>query len=190
LAALLPRFDVIAADIPEPLGRDPIADALAHAAAKARAVSERLSTPAAVIGADTVVFLGNKSYGKPGDAADALRMWDELGGREHAVVTGFAVSFAGETQVGHAVSRVTLTRPDAGVLIGYVQSRRPLDKAGAYAIQDDDVPTVARLEGCYCNVVGLPLWGLRPLLLAAGVQAARPDKARAVCANCPARPAR
>jgi septum formation protein len=70
----------------------------------------------------------------------------------------------------------------------YVASGRPLDKAGAYAIQDEDVPTVASLEGCYCCVMGLPLWRLRALLLEAGVNARKPHQRIPRCATCPERP--
>ncbi|HEX6032606.1 MAG TPA: Maf family protein, partial [Tepidiformaceae bacterium] len=60
-----------------------------------------------------------------------------------------------------------------------------LDKAGGYAIQHDEWPVVARLDGCYCNVVGLPLWQARALLNAAGIQCRRPDATYERCASCP-----
>jgi septum formation protein len=76
--------------------------------------------------------------------------------------------------------------PDAAIE-AYVASGRPLDKAGAYAIQDEDVPTVASWSGCYCAVMGLPLWRVRVLLEQAGVRCGSPDAAFARCAACPER---
>jgi septum formation protein len=63
-----------------------------------------------------------------------------------------------------------------------------MDKAGAYAIQDTDFGTVTCLEGCYCSVMGLPLWQLRALLEPAGVSCSEPDATRPECATCPDRP--
>ena len=76
---------------------------------------------------------------------------------------------------------------DDAAVDAYVASRRPLDKAGAYAIQDEDVPTVAALHGCYCSVMGLPLWRTRDLLADMGVLAREPHLALPRCAACPER---
>lgn len=187
LAALVPEFAVIVSDIPEFADGNPVDDAIALAAAKARAVAAR-EPHAAVIGADTIVHDGVRSYGKPTDAADAIAMWNALRGREHTVVTGIAVITGGEAHTAVSISTVTLSPLDDHAIANYVASGRPMDKAGAYAIQDEDVPTVATFSGCYCGVMGLPLWGLRRLLEAARIATASPDATFARCAACPERP--
>jgi septum formation protein len=186
LAALVAEFEVVPSDVPEEAAGDPVQDALHLAEAKARAVAETASD-AVVIGCDTIVHDGRRSYGKPVDAADALRMWRELRGRSHRVVTGVAVVFEGKVLTGHSEAAVTLADLGDETIAQYVASGRPLDKAGAYAIQDDDVPTVARLDGCYCCVVGLPLWRLRGLLERAGVACRKPGETYGRCRACPER---
>lgn len=172
-------------DILENVGDDPLADAVAVARAKALAVAAR-QPEAVVIAADTVVFTPARVYGKPRDAAEARSTLRALRGQEHSVVTGLAVARDGTCATAHGLARVTLSPLSDVQIDAYVASGRPLDKAGAYAIQDSDVPTVARIEGCYCCVVGLPLWRLWTLLGAAGVEAEAPRLA--ACAACPDRP--
>ena len=82
---------------------------------------------------------------------------------------------------------MTLAGLDDGTIAEYVASGRPLDKAGGYAIQDEDVPTVHSLEGCYCGVMGLPLWLTRGLLQARGISCADPSATFPRCAVCPER---
>jgi septum formation protein len=185
LAALLDKFEVVPSDIEEPFGHDPVADAESLALAKARAVA--MDNPGAVvIGADTIVFDGGRAYAKPAGEEEALAMWRALRGRAHRVVTGVAVvGPAGFERSGHSISQVTLAGLDDAAVRAYIASGRPMDKAGAYAIQDTDVGTVSRLEGCYCNVVGLPLWRLRALLADAGIACPEPATRRPECASCP-----
>jgi len=111
----------------------------------------------AVLGADTTVTLDNKIMGKPTDAADAMRMLRLLSGRTHRVVTGVAVVTADDVEVAAEVTAVRfLTLSDAEIA-DYVASGEPMDKAGAYAIQGRAARWIPRIEGCYFNVVGLPL---------------------------------
>lgn len=185
LAALLDEFEVVPSDIEEPFGHDPVADAESLALAKARAVA-RANPAAVVIGADTIVFDGGRAYAKPADKAEALAMWRALRGRAHRVVTGVAVvGPAGFERSGHSMSQVTLADLDDAAVRAYIASGRPMDKAGAYAIQDTDAGTVSGLDGCYCNVVGLPLWRLRALLADAGIACPEPAARRPECASCP-----
>lgn len=188
LAALAPAFEVVPSDAAEDLTGDPVADAERLALAKAEAVAAR-EPGALVIGADTIVFDGERSYGKPRDAGDAATMLRALCGRPHTVVTGVAVVGPGTSVTGHSLARVTLAGLSEAAIEAYVASGHPLDKAGAYAIQDDDVPTVSSIDGCYCAVVGLPLWRLRAMLREAGVNSPEPSAARARCATCPEREA-
>lgn len=188
LAALVDEFEVIPADVPEPLTADPHENARQLAAEKAAALSRQFPA-AVVIGADTIVHEYGTSYGKPADAADAVRILRELRGRAHQVVTGVAVATGASFHIESSETTVRMAPLTDGQIAGYVASGRPLDKAGAYAIQDADVPTVASWEGCYCNVVGLPLWRLREMLRACGVDASQPDATISRCAACPERPA-
>ena len=188
LAALVPEFEVVPADVPEHMDGDPAAEAVRLAREKAQAVADRMPG-AVVIGSDTVVHDGEQFYGKPADAADAERMWRALRGRPHQVTTGVAVIGPECSLAGASESNVTLRNLTDEEIAAYVASGRPLDKAGAYAIQDEDVPTVERLDGCYCCVVGLPLWRLQAALTACGVDAREPHLTFERSATCPERPA-
>jgi septum formation protein len=110
-----------------------------------------------VLGADTTVALDNVILGKPEDAADAARMLRLLSGRTHRVITGVAVVTAKGAEVAAEATAVRfLTLSDAEIA-GYVASGEPMDKAGAYAIQGRAARWIPRIEGCYFNVMGLPL---------------------------------
>ncbi len=112
-----------------------------------------------VLACDTVVALEGQVLGKPSDAADAVRMLCALRGRSHLVHTAITLREMGvERRVSDLAStRVTMRTYSDQELAAYVDSGDPLDKAGAYAIQHAGFHPVARFEGCYLNVVGLPL---------------------------------
>ncbi|MXW25654.1 MAG: septum formation protein Maf [Dehalococcoidia bacterium] len=186
LRALLDEFVVEAAGIDERTTDDPRADARRLAREKASAVARR-HPGAVVIGADTIVHDGERAYGKPGDPETAIAMLRALRGRTHLVATGIAIVSASGAASAVSSSQVTLVDLSDDALAAYVESDRPLDKAGAYAIQDEDVPTVSALDGCYCSVMGLPLWRLRALLATAGVVADEPHHALPRCEGCPER---
>jgi MAF protein len=186
LAALLDDFDVVPSAVEETFGAEPVADAGSLALAKARDIAGK-HPGAVVIGSDTIVFDRKCAYGKPENADDAFAMWRALRGRTHWVVTGVAVVAPAYEAVGHTVSEVDLAELDDAAVRAYIASGRPMDKAGGYAIQDTDFGTVTRLEGCYCSVMGLPLWQLRELLTAAGIACRDPGSTRLECASCPGR---
>ena len=178
------RFRVHPAHISEdPLpGEDPIAYVTRLAREKAEAVFRELNTgdsqelrrdaesQLAVLGADTAVTLDNMILGKPADAADAARMLRLLSGRTHRVMTGVAVVTAGGVEVAAEVTAVRfLTLSDAEIA-DYVASGEPMDKAGAYAIQGRAARWIPRIEGCYFNVVGLPLALISSILETAGLE--------------------
>lgn len=134
---------------------------------KARAVArEWTGGPAVVLGADTEVVLDGRYLGKPRDAADAARMLRELSGRTHEVVTGLALVDApsGREETLAVTTRVTMIDAGAEEIAAYVATGEPLDKAGAYAIQGQGARLVARVDGCFTNVVGLPVETTRRLL--------------------------
>lgn len=131
---------------------------LLNAYRKARAVA-KLHPQALVLGADTLVYLGTTLYGKPADLADAHRMLRELAGHTHQVVTGVCLLQVGAHRCRLFAETTNVTfRPLSNTQISaYHASIQPLDKAGAYAIQDNGDAIVERISGSFSNVVGLPL---------------------------------
>lgn len=125
-----------------------------------------------VIGADTIVVLHNRMLGKPANAAEALDMLMQLQGREHQVYTGVAIrDLATEgIKIGYRVTRVRMKAASRAQLARYVESGEPLDKAGAYGIQGLGAALIDAIEGCYFNVVGLPISLLCEMLGEFGVE--------------------
>jgi len=111
------------------------------------------------IGSDTIVVLDDSILGKPCDAADAKKMLSRLSGREHCVISGYAVfdRKTGRTACGTVTTRVFFKSLTAREIEGYIATGEPFDKAGSYAIQGVGAFMVPRIEGSYSNVVGLPL---------------------------------
>ncbi len=108
-----------------------------------------------VIGADTVVVLGGKILGKPKDYQDAVSMLTALSNKTHEVITGYAVINEKQTIIGHEKTFVTFNELSLSVITDYVNGGSPMDKAGAYGIQDNAL-LVKNIVGDYDNVVGLP----------------------------------
>ena len=158
------------ADVPEiaRLGEHPAETALRLAREKAETAAEGLSV-GVVVGGDTVVVADGRILGKPADPDEARAMLRELRGREHQVITGVCLlDLASREVYAEAVETRAWMRDYSDAEIErYVRSGAPLDKAGAYGIQDESFHPVDRIEGCYLNVVGLPLCavarGLRAL---------------------------
>jgi septum formation protein len=153
-------FQVQPAHIPEdPLpGEDPITYVTRLAREKAQAVYKALGdAEAVVLGADTTVTLDNHILGKPNDAADAARTLRLLSGRTHRVITGVAAVSAIAEQVAAEATAVRFLTLSDEEIAAYVATGEPMDKAGAYAIQGRAARWIPRIEGCYFNVVGLPL---------------------------------
>jgi len=128
---------------------------VADAGAGAKCMDSRSSL--AVLGADTTVALDNTILGKPEDAADAARMLRLLSGRTHRVVTGVAVVTAKGAEVAAEATAVRFLTLSDQEIADYVATGEPMDKAGAYAIQGRAARWIPRIEGCYFNVMGLPL---------------------------------
>jgi septum formation protein len=136
-------------------GEAPRDYAVRLARAKARAAWE--DRDEIVLGADTIVVLGDRVLEKPADAADARSMLTTLSGREHTVITGICLLHPGGEIVDSESTRVWFVTLDPSEIEAYVQSGEPMDKAGAYAIQGLASKFVERIEGCFFNVVGLPV---------------------------------
>ena len=125
-----------------------------------------------LVGADTVVALDGEIFGKPSSDEEARDMLTRLRDRRHQVVTGIAVADAGSGQLRCEVETSDIyTRNYSDEDIeAYIARREPFDKAGAYAVQDDEFNPVIRVEGCYLNVVGLPMCLLVAALDALGAR--------------------
>ncbi len=125
---------------------------------KADAYVETMADDELVITADTVVILGDEVMGKPHDEADAKRMLGELSGRTHQVATGVTLSTRQRQMSFSVVTNVTFKELSADEIDYYVRTYQPMDKAGAYGIQEwIGYIGVTALEGSYFNVMGLPV---------------------------------
>lgn len=122
-----------------------------------------------VLGADTEVVVDGEILGKPRDRAHAAAMLRRLAGRTHTVLTGLCLAAAGREHLAVCESRVTLGVLADADIERYVATGEADDKAGAYAIQGRAAAFVARLEGSYSGVMGLPLYELRELFGRAGL---------------------
>jgi len=171
LSQLATEFEVVKPDIDEARRRDEVlldyAERLSRE--KAAAVAKALDgSPALIIAADTIVIdHEGELLGKPADAADARRMLRHLRKRAHQVVTAFTVhQSVGRPRVitGHGRTVVRMRDFSDAEIEAYIASGDPFDKAGGYAIQNEAFHPVARIEGSYSNVVGLPLDELREVL--------------------------
>ena len=118
-----------------------------------------------------MVYAG-EILGKPKDANAAREMLRRLRGRWHEVVTGVVVLPAGRTSalIRHSVTGVLMRYLSDEEIENWIARGEPFDKAGAYAIQDPDLTPVESYDGCYCNVMGLPLWPAIEVLRKAGIE--------------------
>ena len=146
----------------QPEHLSPAEACLLNAYRKAHVIAKKFPD-ALVIGADTEVVLGRRVFGKPRDLADAHAMLADLAGREHQVITGVClIHLRHHRQRTFAeTTRVTFKPLGSDEIAAYLDQINPLDKAGAYAIQEHGERIVARIEGFFSNVVGLPVERLR-----------------------------
>ncbi len=167
LALLQAPFHVTSADVDESRlpGESPAEMVRRLSMTKARVVAGRQST-GWVIASDTVVVLDGKVLGKPADAEEARVMLRRLRGRAHWVYSGIALCDAASGRCESDVVATEVWMRDYGEdeIEAYVASGDPLDKAGAYGIQNEPFHPVARIAGCYASVMGLPLCHLYRLL--------------------------
>ncbi len=171
LAQIGLKCEVVPSDVVEEaqaLAPEELAEHLA--VLKAQDVAGSFTGEGYVIGADTLVVLDGVIYGKPVDRKDARRMLLHLQGREHQVITGLAVIRLADGKLlrGHEITRVSIRPLNIGEIEAYIATGEPMDKAGAYAVQGRAAMFIPRINGCYFNVVGLPLARLMDMLNAAG----------------------
>jgi len=150
-------FTVRVRQVEEVRGPGELPDAYVRRLARAKAEAAWEGRDEIVLGADTIVVLGQEVLEKPRDAADAHSMLRRLVGREHTVITGICLRHPKGSQVDSSATRVRFTPLSDAEIDAYVATGEPLDKAGAYAIQGRASKFVEGVDGCYFNVIGLPL---------------------------------
>ncbi|MGB0123510.1 MAG: Maf family protein [Silvibacterium sp.] len=169
-------FTVAPASINEDsrLGENPLAYVTRLALEKAQSIYAQLDSQddsTLVLGADTTVVAPNgEVLGKPADAADAARMLRLLSGATHQVITGVAVVSAFGVETAAEVTLVSVLTLSDEEIAAYIATGEPMDKAGAYAIQGHAARWIPRIQGCYFNVVGLPLALVAGMLEGAGIR--------------------
>ena len=189
LALLGVPFTVRPAGIDETIGAEPAAAAVHRLARqKATSVSAELGN-AAVLAADTLVTFDGVGLGKPATPEVARRHLQALRGREHTVVTGVCLRLGGVEAERLVTTRVRMRAYMDSEIEQTIARGTPFDKAGGYGIQDAAFHPVDSFDGCYCNVMGLPLWTVHGLLEAACSvpRLFPPDRRSPICAACPLR---
>lgn len=153
-------FKVIPSHIAEPPlnDEDPADYASNLATLKAGEISHQYPD-ALVVGADTIVVIGQEVLGKPENDASAYKMLSQLSEKNHAVITAYAFHLKTSRiqEVHHVLTQVHFKKLSPEEINYYIETGAPFDKAGAYGIQDYSSVFVDRIQGCFYNVVGLPL---------------------------------
>ena len=154
------EFDVIppGGDEVLPVKEDFVETVVRNAEAKAVSVLSR-ADGRLVLGADTLVNLNGEPLGKPTDRADARRMLHSLSGNDHYVHTGIALVDPDSDfrYLDHETTKVTFRKLTDEEIEAYISTGEPMDKAGSYGIQERGAAFISRVEGCFFNVMGLPL---------------------------------
>lgn len=166
LALITEEFTVCPVDADETLRPDaPLAEEVVRLSRLKAQAAQRLYPEAVCIGSDTMVTIDGLPLGKPADEAQAAEMLRRLRGRTHEVLTGLAVlPPEGDTRTLCTRTRVTFRDFDEEELAAYLATGEPLDKAGAYGIQDHGALLIEGIEGDYYSVMGLPVAGLHVIL--------------------------
>ena len=167
------EFDIITSNFDENIEGKKFSRQLIESLAfeKAKDVAARVGDDALIIAADTVVILGSKILGKPKDEADAKSMLKQLSGREHKVMTAVAIidKYEDKILLKSTLSKVKFKKLSEREIDDYIKTGEPMDKAGSYGIQAYGSIFVEKVEGCYNNIVGLPLNLLSEMLKCFGV---------------------
>ena len=167
------KFEILDLEVDESMAAGESADAMVQrlATAKAEAGRELLTDSGGhlVLGADTIVVLGDEILGKPRDREHARQLLASLSGHCHRVLSAVALASAGATTIRLCESRVCFRQLSRQEIEAYAATGEPLDKAGAYAIQGRAAAFVSDLRGSYSGVVGLPLYETAELLAETGL---------------------
>ena len=140
-----------------------------NALEKAREVSKRCDSESVVLGADTVVCLGETILGKPEDKKEAFDMLKSLSGSTHCVMTGYAVVCGSAEKSGVCSTEVKFRTLSDEEINAYIETKEPMDKAGAYGIQERACLFAESFTGDYFNIIGLPIAEIYPILRNFGI---------------------
>ena len=154
---IVPRFEIIPADVDETLPKEIPAEKSAEFLAVKKAEHISAQYPESiVIGSDTVVIVDGEILGKPADEADAYRMLKKLSGKVHTVITGVCISKGEKKKSFSEATRVEFYPLSEEEIRGYIATGDPMDKAGAYGIQGEGCVLIKGIEGDFFTVMGLP----------------------------------
>ena len=159
------NFEVVVSNEEEkPTSTNPLDFPVENASIKALAVSRKMPSEI-VLGFDTLVFLDGEPLGKPRSESEAFEMLKKLNGKSHKVITGIAVAHGAEILAAECEETEVFFRDCCEhELKNYINSKDPMDKAGAYGIQTGGARLIKGIRGCYYNVVGLPIARLLQML--------------------------
>jgi nucleoside triphosphate pyrophosphatase len=158
LKLLCREFDVVSSGVPEVSKLNESPPKMVRRLAKAKAKAVQVSRPhSVIIGADTAVVCEGHILGKPDSVEDARKMLLQLSGKTHKVLTGLCVLHEQRCCLGVSRTSVRFSRLSVQEIEEHLKTGEPFDKAGAYAIQGHASRYVDRIDGCYFNVVGLPI---------------------------------
>lgn len=164
------KYDIVPSDADELTGGYAPGELVRiNALAKAREVSARVGADSTVLGADTVVCLENAVLGKPKNEKDAFDMLKRLSGSRHYVLTGYAVVENGREESGVCSTEVKFRVLTDEEILSYIATNEPMDKAGAYAIQERACLFAESFTGDFFNIIGLPIAEISPILKAFGI---------------------
>jgi septum formation protein len=162
------KFNVIPSTIDEVMNNtlEPSQVAISLASQKCYDVASQIKDDCIVIGADTIVVKGNQLLGKPKNEKDAFDMLKYLNGEWHEVLTGLCMYRTSDKKsiCDFEATRVKIANNSDEFLKAYIGTKEPFDKAGAYGIQGYGSLIVEKIEGCYFNVMGLPIYKLSRML--------------------------
>ncbi len=162
------NFEVVVSSIEEIMDDtlEPSEVAVSLAGQKCTDVAAQMKDDCIVIGADTIVVKDNRLLGKPRNAAEAFEMLSYLNNAWHEVITGVYLHRTGNNSIikDYEVTRVKMANNPEEFLKSYIATKEPFDKAGAYGIQGFGSLIVEKIEGCYFNVMGLPIHKLSNML--------------------------
>lgn len=158
LALLSLKSEVRVSDVAEPISQeDPALQAMKHARNKFMAISASADDDEMIIAADTIVVLDGRILGKPEDETQAKAFLEALSAKTHIVISGICIGTTRSHRCAYESTVVTFAPLSNREIVDYIQTKEPMDKAGAYGIQGYGSQFITRIEGCYFNVMGFPV---------------------------------
>ncbi|MDD2423052.1 MAG: Maf family protein [Candidatus Cloacimonetes bacterium] len=152
------RYEIKSSEVAEPVnGEDPVLQAMRNAKNKAESVFAKSDGHSVIVSADTIVVLESRILGKPESVEQAHSYLAALSANTHTVVSGICVMSGKGQRCGYEKTEVSFAPLTDDEIRDYIRTNEPMDKAGAYGIQGFGSQFIARVEGCYFNVMGFPI---------------------------------